>query len=55
MFWVLLTNFGFAKRIKIEFDVEKPLNEIGVKHPFVCANFDWWPDSKVLFYKKIKE
>ena len=47
MLWALLFNFGFAKRIKIEFDVEKPLNIIGIKHPYVCANFDWWPDSKV--------
>ena len=48
MLWAFLFNFGFAKRIKIEFDVEKPLNQIGIKHPYVCANFDWWPDSKVI-------
>jgi len=22
------------------------LNEIGIDHPFVCVNLDWWPDSK---------
>ena len=22
------------------------LNEIGIEHPFVCVNLDWWPDSK---------
>lgn len=22
------------------------MNEIGLEHPYVCVNLDWWPDSK---------
>ena len=24
-----------------------PLNRIGIDHPFVCANFDWWPELNI--------
>ena len=32
--------------IDVELDTGHKLNEIGMKHPFVCANFDWWPNEK---------
>ena len=32
--------------IDVEIDTGHKLNEIGMKHPFVCANFDWWPNEK---------
>ena len=32
--------------IDVELDTGHRLNEIGMKHPFVCANFDWWPNEK---------
>ena len=32
--------------IDVKLDTGHRLNEIGMKHPFVCANFDWWPNEK---------
>jgi len=36
-----------AEFIEIHLDNGTVLNKIGLDHPYVCANFDWWPDSKV--------
>ena len=32
--------------VNINLDTNAILNKIGLEHPFVCANFDWWPDEK---------
>lgn len=43
----LLPSFLTADIIEIDLDHETILNTIGLDHPYVCANFDWWPDTKV--------
>ena len=32
--------------ISVKFNTTEKLNVVGMDHPYVCANFDWWPDSK---------
>ena len=32
--------------ISVTFNTTEKLNVVGIDHPYVCANFDWWPDSK---------
>ena len=32
--------------ISVKFNTTEKLNVVGIDHPYVCANFDWWPDSK---------
>ena len=32
--------------ISVKFNTTEKLNVVGMEYPYVCANFDWWPDSK---------
>ena len=32
--------------ILVKFNTTEKLNVVGMDHPYVCANFDWWPDTK---------
>ena len=32
--------------VTVQLDTKTTLNVIGLEHPFVCVNFDWWPDLK---------
>jgi len=38
--------------VTISVDESKILNEIGMTYPYVCSNFDWWPDAKVPFLRR---
>ena len=35
--------------VSVNFNATEKLNSIGIDHPYVCANFDWWPDNKCGF------
>lgn len=45
---IALIFFRFSVAdISIDINEKIVLNTIGLDHPYVCANFDWWPDVKV--------
>jgi len=48
LFLSLFAIFVNAKpsTFSIKFKEKEPLNRIGIDHPYVCSNFDWWPDAK---------
>ena len=35
-----------SNSVSVNFNATEKLNSIGIDHPYVCANFDWWPDNK---------
>ena len=35
-----------TSHVNVELDSKATVNVIGIDHPFVCVNFDWWPNEK---------
>ena len=49
IFFLFLIRFLCAKEVSIDIDENTVLNTIALDHPYICSNFDWWPDAKVIF------
>ena len=35
-----------VKSISVKFNTTEKLNSVGIDYPYVCSNFDWYPDTK---------
>ena len=35
-----------VKSISVNFNTTEKLNTVGINYPYVCSNFDWYPDTK---------
>ena len=35
-----------VKSVSVKFNTTEKLNYVGIDHPYVCSNFDWYPDTK---------